>query len=152
MGQKNTSQVAQSYLVCFNTSWESQRMKLGRIINLSELPYLWWVCFFRHPWFYTFWVSGVTILAIAPVDLVWVQPRNESERKLLTFISASDAIPSLEATREWPSKVRIKQRPSTVAKILILLSFAETANRLPPLLNRIRGLVFSQRNKKTKPS
>lgn len=59
----------------------------------------------------------------------------------VTFVTVSGAI--LEAIREWLSLLHNNMIPSTVAKILILFSFAETANNVPSLLKRIRGLALN---------
>lgn len=57
---------------------------------------------------------------------------------VFTFV-ASDA---LEASKARFSNVRSNRRPSPFANILIPLSLAETANRVPSLLKRMRGLAF----------
>lgn len=67
-------------------------------------------------------------------------PRIEFEDQLITFCGASDG--GLEEKCKRVSYVRINLRPSTDAKIFILLSFAETANKEPSLLKRIRGLAL----------
>jgi hypothetical protein len=46
-----------------------------------------------------------------------------------------------EASKERFSNVRNNLMPSVFANILIPLSFAETAKRVPSLLKRIRGLA-----------
>lgn len=61
--------------------------------------------------------------------------------------AASDA---LEASKARFSKVRSNRRPSVFAKILIPVSLAEMANRVPSLLKRMRGLPFQFVKTKTK--
>lgn len=51
---------------------------------------------------------------------------------------ASDVLD--ESYKEF-SNARNNRIPSALAKILIPFSFAETANRVPSLLKRIRGLA-----------
>lgn len=63
--------------------------------------------------------------------------RLRKEHKRLTFVTVSGAF--LKLIKDWLSYARIKRRPSPVAKIFILFSFAETANNEPSLLKRIRG-------------
>ena len=57
----------------------------------------------------------------------------------VTFVTVSAAL--REASKERFSNVRNNLSPSAFANILIPLSRVETANRVPSLLKRIRGLA-----------
>jgi len=65
------------------------------------------------------------------LGILWLQ--------VITFVTVSVAL--REASKERFSRVRSNRSPSAFAKILIPLSTVETANRVPSLLKRIRGLA-----------
>ena len=71
------------------------------------------------------------MLAESILRMLWLQG--------VTFVTVSAAL--REASKERFSSVRNNLSPSAFANILIPLSRVETANRVPSLLKRIRGLA-----------